>query len=166
MIVQILGNVRYPITLDPTVWIFDDRKLTYDEVFNPSAVSETEVEDSEDEIKRKSLRFDREIYQQKINPPVNKSINRYEKERILKETFLMPIKPFIHSSEPEANVEEVLLVTNNGEHTLNADRFADGLLLFSKNGKPLKEDGPVHLYFSDETEQQSPITGITKIILQ
>ncbi|WP_082234299.1 hypothetical protein [Halobacillus massiliensis] len=161
MIVQITGNVKFPITLDPTVWIFDDRKLTFNEIFNPS--DETDSEE-EDEIKRKSLRFDREVYQQKINPPINKSINRYEKERILKETFLMPILPFIQTSEPSSEVKDAVLVTSNGDHVLNADRLKNALLLFSKNGKPLSENGPVHVYFKDEGEAQVPIKGVTQIV--
>ncbi|WP_173916597.1 hypothetical protein [Halobacillus sp. Marseille-Q1614] len=162
MIVQITGNVKFPITLDPTVWIFDDRKLTFNEIFNPS--SENQAEEEENELKRQSLRFDREVYQQKINPPVNKSINRYEKERILKETFLMPIQPFIQTSEPSKDVKEVTLVSKDEEHTLDADRFSDALLLFSKNGKPLSENGPVHVYFEDQGEKQTPIEGVTKIV--
>ncbi|MDY0408070.1 hypothetical protein [Paracerasibacillus soli] len=34
MIVQLTGNITYPITLDPTVWIFDDRKIKLEEAFN------------------------------------------------------------------------------------------------------------------------------------
>jgi hypothetical protein len=164
MIVQIAGNVKFPITLDPTVWIFDDRKLTFKEVFNPEEVQESAEE--EDELKRKSLRFDREVYQQKLNPPVNKSINRFEKQRIMKGTFLMPLKPFLHTSEPEASVKEASLVTDEGEHTIEADALSEALLLFAEDGKPLKETGPVHLYFKDGSNRSNPIKGIKKIILK
>ncbi|UOQ43171.1 hypothetical protein MUN89_14665 [Halobacillus salinarum] len=164
MIVQIKGNVKYPITLDPTIWIFDDRKRTYDEVFN-KAEAQKQAEE-ENELKRKSLRFDREVYQQKLNPPVNKSINRYEKERILKDTFLMPLKPFIHTSEPDSKVEKVYLETDEGQLELQTDDLAQALLLFSREGKPIKERGPVHLYFEDGSNKHDPIKGITKIIFE
>ncbi|UOQ93046.1 hypothetical protein MUO14_22040 [Halobacillus shinanisalinarum] len=164
MIVQLSGQVKFPITLDPTVWIFDDRKLTYDEVFNGSEAPEQE--EAEDELKRKSLRFDREVYQQKINPPVNKSLTRAEKERIKTETFLMPLQPFIHTSEPDPNVKKAVLVTDNGDHSFNADDLSNALLLFSIEGKPLKENGPVHLYFEDGSNKEAPITGIKKIIFE
>ncbi|MCP3026250.1 hypothetical protein [Halobacillus sp. A5] len=164
MIVQIKGKVKFPITLDPTVWIFDDRKKSYDEVFHPET-READVE-IESDLKKKAQRFDREVYQQKLNPPVNKSLHRKEKERIFTESFMMPIKPFIHNSEPESSVTEAVLVTEDGNHSVNADRFAEGLLLFSKDGKPLKEDGPVHLYFVDQGEHQIPLTGIKEIIFQ
>ncbi|WP_079529714.1 hypothetical protein [Halobacillus hunanensis] len=165
MIVQISGQVKFPITLDPTVWIFDDRKLTYDEVFHNSQAS-SRKEEAEDELKRKSLRFDREMYQQKINPPVNKSLTRAEKELIKTETFLMPIKPFIHTSEPDPKVTSAVLVTDGGDHAIDADELGESLLLFSKAGKPLKEDGPVHLYFKDGSNKDAPITGIKKIIFE
>ncbi|MGI8314020.1 hypothetical protein [Halobacillus mangrovi] len=164
MIVQIAGNVKFPITLDPTVWIFDDRKLTFNEAFHPEEIEKSDEE--EDELKRKSLRFDREVYQQKLNPPVNKSINRFEKQRIMKGTFLMPLKPFLHTSEPEASVEEAALVTDEGEHTIPADALSESLLLFAEDGKPLKETGPVHLYFKDGSNKATPIKGIKKIILK
>ncbi|CDQ19884.1 hypothetical protein [Halobacillus karajensis] len=164
MIVQIAGNVKFPITLDPTVWIFDDRKKTFSEVFEGEEIKPEFTE--EDELKRQSTRFDREVYQQKINPPVNKSINRYEKQRILKGTFLMPLQPFLHTSEPAPDVKRAILVTDNSEETIDAEELADSLLLFAEDGKPLQEKGPVHLYFKDGSNQSAPIKGIKKIVLQ
>ncbi len=29
-VIQVKGNVTYPITIDPSVWIFDDRKFSFD----------------------------------------------------------------------------------------------------------------------------------------
>jgi len=164
MIVQIQGNVKFPITLDPTVWIFDDRKMTFDQVFHPEKAKAEEEE--EDEIKRKSLRFTREVYQQKLNPPVNKSIRRQEKEQILKGTFLMPLKPFLHTSEPDSEVKEAALVTDEGEQVISADQLAESVLLFAEEGKPLKENGPVHLYFNDGSNRSHPIKGIKKIVMK
>ncbi|WP_226578384.1 hypothetical protein [Halobacillus litoralis] len=164
MIVQIAGNVKFPITLDPTVWIFDDRKMTFSEVFEGETSDQSTEED--DELKRQSMRFDREVYQQKINPPVNKSINRYEKKRLVKGTFLMPLKPFLHTSEPNRDVEKATLVTEHGEQVIDADALAESLLLFAKDGKPLREEGPVHLYFQDGSNRSEPIKGIKKIVLQ
>lgn len=166
MIVQIKGNVKFPITLDPTVWIFDDRKKTFSEVFEGEKIDIESKHSEEDELKRQSTRFDREVYQQKINPPVNKSINRYEKQRILKGTFLMPLKPFLHTSEPLPDVQKAALVTDEGEEIIDADVLAESLLLFSEDGKPLHDQGPVHLYFKDGSNRSTPIKGIKKIVLQ
>ncbi|MCA1023411.1 hypothetical protein GLW04_04065 [Halobacillus litoralis] len=164
MIVQLTGKVKFPITLDPTVWIFDDRKVTFSEAFE-GGPSETTPEE-EDELKRKSLRFDREVYQQKLNPPVNKSINRYEKQRIINGTFLMPLLPFLQTSEPSVQAEKAALVSDEGEEIVQADDLKDALLLFAENGKPLKTDGPVHLYFGDGSNKETPVKGIKKIVFQ
>mgnify|MGYP001051368502 CR=1 FL=1 len=45
-IVTITGNVKYPITLDPSVWIFDDRKFDLDQFFSDFR----EVKDEEDDL--------------------------------------------------------------------------------------------------------------------
>lgn len=164
MIVQLTGKVKFPITLDPTVWIFDDRKLTFTEAFEGGS-PETSPEE-EDEMKRKSLRFDREVYQQKLNPPVNKSINRYEKQRIMNGTFLMPLLPFLQTSEPSADSKKAALVSDQGEQIIHADDLKDALLLFAENGKPLQTEGPVHLYFGDGSNRETPVKGIKKIIFQ
>ncbi|MFS0661983.1 hypothetical protein AB1L07_24440 [Niallia alba] len=39
-IIQVTGLVNFPITIDPTVWIFDDRKQTADTVFAPVEVKD------------------------------------------------------------------------------------------------------------------------------
>ena len=76
MIIQLSGKVKFPITLDASVWIFDDRKIILDDAF-----SEKPKEEPVNELEKAAERFNVEIYQQKIKPPVNKSINRYERER-------------------------------------------------------------------------------------
>ena len=43
-IVQIKGNTAYPITLDPTVWIFDERKKKLADFFNGESEEQDELE--------------------------------------------------------------------------------------------------------------------------
>ncbi len=31
-VIQVKGNVTYPITIDPSVWIFDDRKFPFEKI--------------------------------------------------------------------------------------------------------------------------------------
>ncbi|MBM7552898.1 hypothetical protein [Thalassobacillus pellis] len=160
MIVQIKGNVKYPITLDPTVWIFDDRKISFEEAFGNA----DEKDSSENDLEKASMRWDREIYQQKINPPVNKSISRFEKEKILKGTYLIPLKPFVATSEPDRNSDSITLVTNEGDVEITISQMQQSLALFSEAGKPLKENGPIHIYFEDESNKDKPIKGVQQII--
>lgn len=159
MIIQFSGKVKYPITLDASVWIFDDRKLTLDEAFSDNSQEKEPV----DELKKTAERFSVEVYQQKIKPPVNKSINKYEREQILVNTYVMPIYDFVENAEVDSDVTEAILTTTNGPVEVPIDKFKSSLLLFSENGKPVKEDGPVHLYFDDASNKDNPIKGISKI---
>lgn len=47
MIIQLKGKVTYPITLDASVWIFDDRKIIFEEAFIAR-----EEEEKEDKAKK------------------------------------------------------------------------------------------------------------------
>jgi hypothetical protein len=46
------------------------------------------------------------------------------------------------------------------------DKAYDLILGFSKNGKPITVDGPVHIYFGDGTNQQEPIKNIKQFIVK
>jgi hypothetical protein len=37
---------------------------------------------------------------------------------------------------------------------------------FSKNGRPLKETGPVHVYYGNGSNQDAPLTSVHKIIVK
>ncbi|MGP4106852.1 hypothetical protein [Virgibacillus sp. L01] len=162
MIVPITGNVTYSITLDPTVWIFDDRKILLDEAFSKKE-NEQQVEDNE--LENASKRWNRAVYQQKINPPVNKSISRFEREKILVNSYVMPINEFVDHAEIKENATDVTLVTNKGEEHISLEALQNCYLLFALEGKPLKEEGPVHLFYKDGSNKDNPITGIEKIII-
>lgn len=158
MIIQLGGKVNFPITLDASVWIFDDRKVLFEEAFIQK--EETKEDDS---LKRAAERFNQEIYQQKINPPINKSINKFEREKILKNTYVMPIRSFVESAEIKNDAKSVLLTTHQGEVEISLDGLLNSYFLFAEKGKPLSEEGPVHLYFTDGSNRDNPIKGITKI---
>lgn len=158
MIIQLSGNVKFPITLDASVWIFDDRKVLLDDAFTNKA-----EEEPIDELEKAAERFNLEVYQQKIKPPVNKSINKFEREQILENTYVMPIYEFIQNAEVDANVSNVTLTTNNGPVEITLQELESSYFLFSVEGKPVKENGPVHLYFGDGSNKDNPITGIKKI---
>src|SRR5690625_3030244 len=92
MIIQFKGNVTYPITLDASVWIFDDRKVILEEAF-----LDNKVEEKDDSLKKAAEMFNQELYfQTKVKPPVNKSINKFEKEKILEHSFVMPFEDFFN----------------------------------------------------------------------
>ena len=79
-IIIISGNVKYTITLDPSVWIFDDRRVDLTTYFT------TKLENSkslEEYTKAVSKHWDREIIEGAIYPPTLKTEKKFEKEKIL-----------------------------------------------------------------------------------
>ncbi|WP_249869903.1 hypothetical protein [Oceanobacillus saliphilus] len=163
MIVPITGKVSYSITLDPTVWIFDDRKILLEEAFSVQ-VSETE---ENNELEKLSERFNREVLETKMNrPPVNRSISKLEGEKILKNSYVMPLQDFISNAEIKPEAQDATLVTGDDEGvTITLDELKNGYFLFAQNGKPLKEDGPVHYFYKDGSNKNNPITNIKKIVI-
>lgn len=161
MIVTITGNVTYPITLDPTVWIFDDRKVLFETLFSEPSTA------YEEEDKRIEENFTpEERYSQRIKPPVNKSINRFEREDILQNTYAMALSHFISHAEVSNDATKAMLETDQGEVSVSLNQIETSYLLFSVEGKPLRENGPVHVYFQDGSNKDAPITGVKKIIIQ
>ena len=162
MIVPLIGNVNYPITLDPSVWIFDDRKILLEEAFT---AQEEVINDESDTLKKTAESFDRELSRDIIKPPVNKSLTRYEREKILVNSYVMPIKDFLSHAEVNSDAKDVTLVSNETEIVISLAQLQKCYLLFALKDKPLKNDGPVHLYFQDGSNQDNPIKGIKKIII-
>lgn len=164
MIIPIIGNVTYSITLDSSVWIFDERKILLDDAFSKNQENNT------DEVhitKRLADRFNREVYQSNANAPrVNKGLTKKEGEEILKNTYVMPLADFIENAEIKIDAKKATFITTDGEYSVSIQELKDGYFLFSRNGRPLKDDGPVHFYYRDGSNKDNPIKGIQKIHIQ
>ncbi|WP_156290462.1 hypothetical protein [Oceanobacillus salinisoli] len=162
MIVPIVGNVSYSITLDPTVWIFDERKILLEDAFTEK--KETGVK--EDHLKQVAQRFNRDVVQQD-KPKTNKGITKKEGEEILKNSYVIPIHDFIKNAEIKDSAKNATFVTDDEKegYTLPLKDLETGYLLFAKNGKPLKEDGPVHFLYKDGSNKDNPIKNIKKIVI-
>ncbi|RDW18433.1 hypothetical protein CWR48_12750 [Oceanobacillus arenosus] len=159
MIIPIIGNVIFPITLDPTVWIFDDRKIKIEEAFSNS----TKLPDTNDELEKASQRWERAI-----NPPVNQGISRVEGEEILKHSYVMPIEDFIRNAEIKLDaINATLVIGENVQDniTISLEDLENCYLQFAMNGKPLKDDGPVYFYYHDGSNKDNPIKNVKKIIV-
>jgi|SRR5690625_1139639 len=162
MIVQIKGKVKFPITLDPSVWIFDDRKILLDEAFEKRTIPE-----QKEDAQRTAEMFDLEVYSNtKIKPPVNKSIKRFDKEKVLSESYVIPLEPFIANVELEPSAKKARLVTNDADIIISLEQLIESYALFSYKGKPLVEDGPIHLYFGDGSNKAQPFKHIKQIIIE
>lgn len=159
-IVPIAGNVKFQITLDPSVWIFDDRKIEKDVFLNP----ELNVDNEEDAQEKNKDQMG--IREGVVRPPVNRSIKRFEKEKILQGSFVIPLRPFLVNAEPNHQATKVKLEDDKGNGVeISIDEAFEGMLGFAENGKPLKEDGPVHFYLGDTSNKDNPIKNIHKIVV-
>lgn len=142
MIFPITGNVRYPLTIDPTVWIFDERKIEVDQIGKQIADNAQEAY-----YAKMGAAWDKGITEGSRTDH-NKPMTREEKDAALRGTFAMPLAPFIRNAEL---FEGATTLRFEGVETVELDLSAlpDMYLQFSKDGKVLT-DGPVHLLYRDQ----------------
>ncbi|PAQ14512.1 hypothetical protein CD798_10660 [Bacillaceae bacterium SAOS 7] len=157
-IMPIYGKVKFSVTLDPSVWIFDDRRIDLDTYFD---TNETESLSEEEEYTKNISQFwDKEIREGAISPPTIKSEKKFLKEQILNGTFAVPFEPFLKNAEPNEEATMIIIETENGEEQLPLHNASNVLLAFSKQGKPLREDGPVHVLYKDGSNREHPIRHV------
>lgn len=123
-VVPIKGEVNFTIILDPSVWIFDKRKI--------------------------------DLEQYLLNGEI-KTVD----EREVSGTYGIPFFPFIMNAEPTKNARQVICHQPNGALTkIPLDVAQKAIICFAKDGRPLREEGPIHLYFSGEQRTEPPIQQI------
>lgn len=155
----ITGEVEHPLTIDPSVWIFDERKIELDLILKGEVEKENAIEVY---TKSVSKHWDREIIE---GAKVDTSIPFAQtKKQWLEKTYAMPFSYFIDNSKPKSRAQIVTIKTKNTTITLPFETVYESYLAFSNNGKRIVEEGPVHLYFKDGSNKDTPITSIQKII--
>ncbi|WP_027408269.1 hypothetical protein [Anoxybacteroides tepidamans] len=164
-IIPITGKVKFSITLDPGVWIFDDRKVELESYFSGQNQKE-EQSQKEDEIQKISAYWDREIQEGAVFPPTLKTEKKFAKEKLITGTFAMPLAPFLRNAEVLPEATSFSIITENEEVAIPLEKAYELILCFSKDGKPLKEDGPVHVYFGDGSNRSHPITYVRQFIVR
>ncbi|NQD68919.1 peptidyl-prolyl cis-trans isomerase [Bacillus haikouensis] len=162
-IVPIKGKVKFVITLDSGVWIFDDRKIDLTTFFEEGSIIKDELEEY---TKAVSKHWSREIQEGATYPPTLKTEKKYEKEKVLTGTFAMPFSPFLKNAEPLETASSIIVETDTGEIRFGLDEADELLMRFSHNGKPLKEDGPVHILFKDGSNKNEPIRHVKAFRLE
>lgn len=164
MIVPLKGNVSFPITLDPSVWIFDDRKIILEEAFSKNKEQKKQIEPTQ----KSAELFDQSVYaNEQAKPPINKSLTREEREKALTHSFVMPVKDFVETSEVNPTAEKALLkITADETIIISLEQLVNAFVLFAIEGKPVKNEGPIHLIFGDGSNLDNPIKGIQEIIIE
>ena len=138
--IQIKGAVKFPITLDSTTWIFDDRKV--------------QIEDLEQGVfdGTKPINFDdnrewnRAILEGQTNPPTLNSEIKYKKRAVIN------MSPFFKNAEPHDTATAIRLYNNNDAIEVPIDLLPYLFFQFAKDGKRLYEDNSVDsfVYLPDE----------------
>lgn len=149
------GKVKFPITLDAGVWIFDDRRIDMNTYFD----ADKQIEEEED-FTVVSKHWDRVIKEGAVSPPTLKSERQFEKVKVLTGSFGIMMDPFLKNAEPAEDAEKLIIETENGEIAVPLSEGYQLILAFSKDGKPLREDGPVHIYFPDGSNRDNPIKDV------
>jgi hypothetical protein len=156
-VITVNGNVKFPITLDPSVWIFDDRKFKMEDFF--ANLGEEKTESHEDELMKIGQRWDRELTEGVI--PTKQSEKLFVEKKKIVGDYGMNLQPFIKNAEPGSDASRLVCCLQNGEEVpLSLDEAYDAVLCFAIDGKPIREDGPVHLYYGDGRNMDNPIRGI------
>jgi len=159
MTVPISGNVKYPITLDASVWIFDERKIKFEDAFNVDQEILMEKETSFSSAER----YNREVF---LTTNDNRPISKADGKEILKNSYVMPFEHFYHNVEVNPDATDATLVQSDGsEEKITLEQLNNSYLRFAHNGKPLLEDGPVHIYFRDGSNKDEPIKHVKRIII-
>lgn len=160
-IIPIKGLVTYSITLDPTVWIFDDRRLDLNTYF-----TEEKVEEKQDEkyLLDMGKHWSREIMEGATFPPTLKTERKFDRQGMKTGTFGMEIKYFLTNAEIKDGASTVVFECEGGEeHAFPLEEAYTFIFKYSQDGKPLLEDGPVHLLFNDGSNVDNPIKNIRSI---
>jgi len=163
-IIPITGAVTYKITIDPTVWIFDDRRLDLKTYFTQT------VEEESGELKyldAMGKHWSREIMEGATFPPTLKTERKFDRQGMKTGTFGMEIKHFLKNAEIQEGATSVVFICENGEeHAFSIEEANTLIFKFSQDGKPLLEGGPVHLLFADGSNVDNPIKNIRAIRVQ
>lgn len=135
--IQITGAVKFPITLDSTTWIFDDRKVKIEDL--ESGVFEgtkpIEFDDNRE--------WNRAILEGATNPPTLNSEIKYKKRSVLEDTFVINMTPFFKNAEPHKEATTIRLSNADAHIDVPLQQLPYLFFKFAENGKRLYEDNGV-----------------------
>lgn len=157
MIIQLTGNVRYQITLDPSTWIFDDRKIKIEDLLS-------NTEDGEEITFNDETEWNRQIIEGETKPPTLKSEKKHKKRELLESSFVINLAPFLEYAEAyEDEQAKIVFVHNAGETELPYAARESFYAHFSKEGKRLHEDGLFDLLVVENGIEKERLIYVTKI---
>lgn len=160
-IIQITGNVQHTITLDPTIWIFDDRRIDLDEFFSDDYVEKDELTEY---MKNIGKHWSREIMEGATFPPTLEVEKEFELTKEITGTYGIYLHHFVKNAIPNEDATKLVFETGNGEeHTFPLQALEQFILKYSIDGKPIENDGPVYVLFKDGSNVNEPIKNVTTV---
>lgn len=159
-IIPIKGAVTYNLTLDPTVWIFDDRKLDLKTYFDEKPVQE----EDEKYLREVGAHWSREIMEGATFPPTLKSERKFDRKGMETGTFGIELSHFLKNAEIKPEATKIVLTCKDGqEYPFTIEEAFTLILKYSQDGKPLLEDGPIHVLLRDGSNIDNPIKNVSAI---
>ncbi|MBU0905179.1 MAG: peptidyl-prolyl cis-trans isomerase [Planococcaceae bacterium] len=159
-IIPVKGEVNFKITLDPGVWIFDDRRIDLTTFFTTEHI---ETDELAEYTKNMSAHWSREIMEGSTNPPTIQTEKKYEKTKMLTGTFGIYLHHFLKNAEVKENATKVVIETENGEHSFSLEEAQTLIFKFSQDGKPLHDDGPAYILKADGSNLENPIKQVNAV---
>ncbi|BGE82713.1 hypothetical protein [Staphylococcus petrasii] len=157
--IQIKGAVKFPITLDSTTWIFDDRKVKIEDIENG-------VFDGTKPVKFEDNReWNRAILEGQTNPPTLNSEIKYRKRSVLEDSFAINMTPFFKNAEPSENATKIKLYNDKDSIEVPMELLPYLFFQFAKDGKRLYDDNSVDsfVYNPDEKAYSYEFKYVTHI---
>lgn len=160
-VIQITGNVQHSITLDPGIWIFDDRRIDLDIFFTGDYVERDEMEEYK---KAMGKHWSREIMEGATFPPTLETEKLFEESKDITGTYGIYLNHFLKNAVPNEDATTISFETEDGKtYPFPLDKLDDFILKYSLNGKPLRDDGPVHVILKDGSNIAEPIKNVIAV---
>ncbi|MGE5702696.1 MAG: hypothetical protein ACM32O_09225 [Clostridia bacterium] len=159
---MITGAVNYKLTIDPSVWIFDDRKI---DLSHYSGEEEQSSDDTKRYLQGTGAQWDKELKEGSLPPSERRSM--IQERKALEGDYAMRLQWFLDNAQPSANASFLRIHRESGEPiTLKLEEAKTAILQFSKDGKQLRERGPIYFYLPQMWKaKDEPIDGITALEL-
>ncbi|QQE72952.1 hypothetical protein KDJ56_13455 [Brevibacillus composti] len=151
------GAVSFPITLDPSVWIFDDRKFDLSTYQGETGDGDGNAQKY---LQGTGAQWDKELREGAALPSERKGL--IQERKALEGDYAIRMEPFIENAAPLPEATHVRIHREEGEPILLPIQEARrAILQFSKDGKPIRTDGPAYFYLPEMfLAGEAPIKGI------
>ena len=162
--IQIKGNVKHAITLDPSIWIFDDRRIDLEDFFKEGYEERNELEEYK---KNMGKHWSREIMEGAVFPPTLETEKTFDETKDLTGTFGIYLNHFLKNAEPKEDATNIIFELKDGKsYSFPLAKLDDIILRYSIDGKPILEDGPVHILFKDGSNAEDPIRNVAGVTIE